>query len=288
MKLIIAPSAMTAVQTQIVQWAGLVLLKALWILGIIVAAILIWKFSKRCMEIYLTKRGEDITLEQGRAHTLIVVTRKAIFVALLVIASLMVLSELGLSIGPLLAGAGVLGLAVSFGAQKLVQDVITGFFILLENQIAMGDMIVIGNLSGCVEAISIRTVRLRDLNGAVHIVPYSSIVTISNLAKDYSFYVLNIGVAYRENIDAVITVLRQIGEDMQRDPGYNSLILEPLDVLGLDQFADSAIMIKARLKTQPMMQWRVGREFNRRMKQKFDEAGISIPFPHTVVLLEGR
>lgn len=258
-------------------------IKIVSIMVIVLVFMLIWEVSNSLIEISLTKKAEDILVETGRTHTLLTMARKALLITISLIVSLMILSELGVNIGPLLAGAGVLGLAISFGAQKLVQDVITGFFMLLENQIAVGDVVKIADKSGTVEAISIRTVRLRDSGGVVHIIPYSSIVTVSNLTKDFSYYLFNISVAYRENVDYVITVLQQIAAELQNDPEYKPLILEPLDVLGLDQFADSAVIIKARLKTKPVMQWKVGREFNRRMKQKFDELDIQIPFPHTVI-----
>jgi moderate conductance mechanosensitive channel len=262
---------------------ALIFIKIISISCIVLLAILIWEFSNSLLEVTLTKKGEDLTIPSGRTHTLLTVGRKTISITLSIIAFLMILSELNVNIAPLLAGAGVLGLAISFGGQKLVQDLITGFFMLLENQIAVGDVVNIGDKSGLVEAISIRTVRLRDAGGPVHIIPYSSIVTVTNLTKEFSCYPLEIGVAYRENIDAVIVVIQQLGDELQQDPVYGPLILERLEVLGLDKFADSAIIIKARIKTKPGMQWRVGREYNRRMKQRFDELDIQIPFPHTVV-----
>lgn len=261
-----------------------ILVKLMSIGAILLVAVLIWEVSNSFIEISLSKNGEDITIESGRAHTLLSVARKVISLTLSLIALLMVLSELGVNIAPLLGGAGVLGLAVSFGGQKLMQDLITGFFMLLENQIAVGDVVNVADKTGRVEAISIRTVRLRDVAGVVHIIPYSSIAIVSNLSKDFSYTVLEVSVAYRENVDEVISVLRQLSLELCTDPDYATLILEPLDVLGLDKFADSAIVIKARLKTKPGSQWQVGREFNRRMKQKFDELDIQIPFPHAVIL----
>ena len=262
---------------------ALIFIKLIAISCILLFSVLIWEFSNSILEITLTKKGEDLSISTGRTHTLLTVGRKTILIAISLIALLMVLSELGVNIGPLLAGAGVLGLAISIGAQKLVQDLITGFFILLENQIAVGDYVNIGDKSGLVEAISIRTVRLRDTNGAVHIIPYSTITMLTNLTKDFSYYLMDIAVAYRENIDEVIKVLKELGHELQHDPQFTFLILESLEVFGLDKFADSAIMIRARIKTKPGMQWRVGREFNRRMKAKFDELDIQIPFPHTTI-----
>ena len=206
--------------------------------------------------------------------------RKALLLVLIVIVSLIALSELGIHIGPLLAGAGIIGLAVGFGAQKLVQDVITGVFILLEDSVAVGDVVTVAGIGGLVEDLSIRSIRLRDLSGSVHTVPFSSVSTVTNMTKLYSYYLLDIGVAYRENTDEVAEVCRQIVEQMRAEPEFAPEILEPLEVLGVDQFADSAVIIKARIKTRPIKQWMVGREFNRRMKKRFDELGIEIPFPH--------
>ncbi len=259
--------------------------KVATIAGIVVFSLVIWEMASSLVEGYLNRRdlNGDVVQQTGRATTLLTIARKTLLIVLTVFSSLMVLSELGVNIGPLLAGAGVLGLAVGFGSQALVQDIITGVFILLEDQIAVGDVVNVGDKAGLVEAVSLRTVRLRDVSGTVHTIPYSTIKTVSNLTKEFSFSVFEVGVAYREDVDEVIEVLREVGADLQLDETYGPLILEPLDVLGLDKFADSAVVIKARLKTRPVKQWYVGREFNRRMKKKFDELGIEIPFPHTTV-----
>jgi len=253
--------------------------------GVLLVTFLIWEISNSFIEHKLTQKDEQgLNLEtSARTRTLLAVARKALAIVLTVVSSLMVLAQVGVNIAPLLAGAGVLGLAVGFGSQKLVQDVITGVFILLEDQIAVGDVINVGDKGGLVEAVSIRTVRLRDLSGTVHTIPFSAIDIVSNLTKEFSFYVMDIGVAYREDIDAVMQVLREIGDELQQDEEQGPRILAPLEVLGVDTFADSAVVIKARIKTTPINQWSVGREFNRRMKKRFDELGIEIPFPHTTV-----
>ncbi|MBS0350336.1 MAG: mechanosensitive ion channel [Proteobacteria bacterium] len=262
---------------------ALLILKAIAIISIGLAAMFIWEISNSLIELSLTKRGEDLLIESGRTHTLLTVARKTILIAIVLVAGLMILSQVGVNIGPLLASAGVLGLAISLGAQKLLQDIITGFFILLENQIVVGDYVTIGDKAGTVEMISIRTVRLRDSAGVVHLIPYSSIITISNFTKEFSYALFDINIAYKENVDQVITVLRQLAVTLRKDPEFKPLILEPLDVLGLDRFADSAMVVRIRLKTKAGFQWKVAREFNRRMKQKFDELNIEIPFPHTVL-----
>lgn len=250
--------------------------------GILLIAYIVWEASNAYIERYLNAKAEDgaTQLYSARTRTLMAVIRKALMIVLVVVTALMVLSELGVNIGPLLAGAGVLGLAIGFGSQKLVQDIITGVFILLEDQISEGDVVSVGGKAGLVEAVSIRTLRLRDLKGTVHTIPYSAIDSVSNLTKEFSFYLFEVGIAYREDVDEVMAVLKEIGADLQQDAEYGAQILEPLEVLGVDAFADSAVVIKARIKTRPVKQWWVGREFNRRMKKKFDELDIEIPFPH--------
>jgi len=254
------------------------------IAGIIFVSLAVWESTSYFIEKYLTVRDEAGTeLTSSRTRTLLTVARKALSVALIILATMLTLSELGVNIAPLLASAGVLGLAIGFGSQKLVQDVINGVFILLEDLFVVGDVIKVGDTAGLVEAISIRNVRLRDFSGVVHTIPFSSINTISNLTKEFSFYVFDVGIAYREDVDEVMAVLKNIGEEMQADAEFGALIKEPLEVVGVDRFDDSAVVIKARIKTLPIKQWAVGREFNRRMKKKFDELGIEIPFPHQTV-----
>jgi small conductance mechanosensitive channel len=221
----------------------------------------------------------DIEVEK-RAETLSGIIRKTVVIAIWLLVIVMVLKESGFDIGPLLAGAGVLGLAVGFGAQHLVRDLFAGLFILLENQIRVNDVAVINGTGGLVEQINLRTIVLRSLDGTVHIFPNGTINTLSNMTHEFSYYVFNVGVAYKEDTDHVVEVLKQIGDEMIQDEKYKPLILAPLDVLGVDQFGDSAVVIKARFKTVPIQQWTVGREMNRRMKKKFDELGIEIPFPH--------
>lgn len=224
----------------------------------------------------------DIELEK-RAATLGGILRNTSVTVIWVVALIMCLQEAGFNIGPILAGAGVVGLAVGFGAQNLVRDVVTGMFLLLENQIRVNDVAVINGTGGLVEQINLRTTVLRGLDGTVHIFPNGAINTLSNMTHDYSYYVFDVGVAYKEDTDRVSRVLREIADSMMNEKEYRSLILEPLEVLGVDKFADSAVILKARIKTLPIQQWTVGREMNRRIKKKFDELGIEIPFPHTSV-----
>ncbi len=228
----------------------------------------------------------------NRTRTLASIIRNLAITLIAAVALMTVLSQFGIETGPLLAGAGIVGLALGFGSQKLVQDLITGLFILLGDTIRVGDVVDTGGKAGVVEAMSMRTITLRGYDGNVHTVPYSSIDTVTNMTKDFAFWVMNIGVAYQEDVDQVMAVLRELDEEMRREWPWRRLILAPIDVAGLDQFGDSAVIIKARLKTRPGEQWGVGREFQRRMKKRFDELGIEIPFPHRTIYFgvdkEGR
>jgi small-conductance mechanosensitive channel len=228
----------------------------------------------------MTRRaGQDVELEK-RAETLGSIFRKTVKVTVWTLAVIMIFREVGFDIGPILAGAGVIGLAVGFGAQNVVKDVLSGVFLLLEDQVRVNDVVVINGTGGLVEAINLRTIVLRGLDGTLHIFPNGSINSLSNMTHNYSYYVFDIGVAYKEDTDHVTEVVKSIAGKMMQEEEYKSCILEPLEVLGVDKFADSAVIIKFRIKTAPIKQWLVGREMNRRIKRKFDELGIEIPFPH--------
>ncbi|MDH5641243.1 MAG: mechanosensitive ion channel family protein [Nitrospira sp.] len=218
-----------------------------------------------------------------RADTLTHVVGDVARVVVLAVGSMMILSEVGVDLGPLLAAAGLGGLAVGFGGQSLVKDVISGFFILLEDSIRVGDVVEVAGVGGVVEEVKLRTITLRDLSGNVHIVPNGVIDKVKNMTKVYSYYLFEVGVAYREDVDEVMALLKSIAEELREDPGFTQDILEPLEMLGVDQFADSAVIIKCRIKTEPIKQWRVGREMNRRIKKTFDAKGIEIPFPHQTI-----
>ena len=261
---------------------GALIEAALSIALVVVLGIAIWEATSLAVQRRLSDTDETGALVEQRARmrTLLPLLRNAVMVVVIVVVAMMVLSELGLNIAPLLAGAGVIGLAIGFGAQTLVQDVITGLFILFEDTISIGDVVSVGGHAGFVEGMTIRTVRLRDLSGNVHTIPFSQVSTVMNMTRDFSYYVFDIGIAYREDVDQVIEVIGQLGAELQEDPSYGVEILEPIEILGVDAFADSAVVIKARIMTKPIKQWMVGREFNRRMKRRFDELGIEIPFPH--------
>jgi moderate conductance mechanosensitive channel len=193
------------------------------------------------------------------------------------------LKKIGIDIGPILAGAGVLGLAIGFGSQELVRDFISGFFLLLENQVRTGDVATINGTTGLVEKIELRTITMRDFSGTVHIFQNGKINSLSNLTKEWSAIVFDIGVAYKEDVDRVIHVMKDVGDLLMTDEEFGENILEPIDVVGLEQFADSAVVIRARLKTKPNSQWSLGREYRKRLKKAFDDEGIEIPFPHATI-----
>ncbi|MGH1483859.1 MAG: mechanosensitive ion channel family protein [Geminicoccales bacterium] len=253
--------------------------------SIILVSFLIWELAGTLIENYLDavdETGKRVE-RSGRARTLLPLLRTFLFLIIVVIVTLTTLSTLGVDVTPVLAAAGVIGIAIGFGSQKLVQDIITGLFILFQDTIAVGDVVDVAGHTGTVERISVRTIELRDLSGRVHTVPFSEVTTITNHTKDFSYAELSIGVAYRENTDEVVEVIKQIGAELETDMAYAASMLEPIQVLGVDELADSAVIIKARIKTKPMTQWGVKRGFNRLMKYRFDELGIEMPFPHQTV-----
>ncbi len=222
---------------------------------------------------------------EKRAATLGKVLRNLLRIVVWSIALLMILKELKIDIGPLLAGVGIVGLAVGFGAQSLVKDIVAGMFILVENQYDVGDVIKVAGASGKVEKVTLRSTRLRDAEGKVHIIPNGSMDVVTNMTKRYSRFVLDIGVAYKEDVDEVMALLKEIGAELQADPEFGGKILEPLQVLGVQDLADSAVVIRSLFTTKPMEQWGIGREFRRRIKNTFDAKGIEIPFPHQTIYL---
>lgn len=270
----------TVVASRTGSWIILRTITIVITLGLVVAIIKTSGFI--CDYLLREKEGKELSKKR---KTLIPLINTVIKIGVAFIGGIVILDQMGVNTTPILAGAGIVGLAVGFGAQTLVKDVLNGLFILFQDLISVGDVAVIGDKGGLVEAVGLRTVTLRDLAGNVHVVPNSSIDTVTNMTKGYSRYVFDVGVAYREDVDKVMEVLREIGEEMQNDPEYGKDILEPLEILGVDQFADSAVIIKARITTKPIRQWAVGREFNRRMKKAFDRYGIEIPFPHRTIYM---
>jgi small-conductance mechanosensitive channel len=222
---------------------------------------------------------------QKQADTVSGVTRKSIVALIWTVALFMALREMNFDIRPLLAGAGVLGLAVGFGAQTLIKDVLAGFFLLIENQMRVNDVVVINGQGGVVEEINLRTTILRSEDGAVHIFPNGGISKLSNLTRDYSYYVFTLSVDYKDDTDRVAEVLHDIATQMMQEEPYRPVILAPLEVMGVDQLSESGVVVKARIKTAPMQQWLVGREMNSRIKKRFAEAGIDFPYPTRTIYL---
>jgi len=221
--------------------------------------------------------------KEKRVNTLINILRQAGGIVIWVIFILILLRQVNLDIGPILASAGILGLAVGFGAQELVRDFISGFFMLLENQVRAGDVAIINGQGGLVEEIALRTITLRDFSGVVHIFQNGKINTLANMTKEWSAAVFDVGIAYKENTDRVREVMKRVGEELKNDPEFTDKINEPLEIFGVDNWGDSAVTIKARFKTKPGQQWTVGREYKGRLKKAFDEERIEIPFPHRTI-----
>jgi len=229
----------------------------------------------------IDENGSQSRVEQEkRVETLSRVLRLTVNISVWVIAFMMALKEIGYDVGPLLAGAGVVGLAVGFGAQNLVRDVITGLFLLIENQVRVGDVAVINGQGGLVEEVNLRTIVLRDLEGTVHVFPNGVITALSNKTRGFSCYVFDFGVAYKEDTDRVTELIKRVSAEMKEGEEVGPSMLDEIEVFGVDKFADSAVVIKARVKTKVGDQWKIGREVNRRLKKVFDAEGVEIPFPH--------
>jgi len=218
-----------------------------------------------------------------RAETLGRVFRYLAAVAITLIAGVLVLSELGISIAPILGAAGVVGLAVGFGAQSLVKDYFTGFFILLENQITKGDVVQIADKSGLVEDMTLRYVQLRDYDGNVHFVPNSLISTVTNMSRIFAYAVVDVGIAYREDVDEAFTVMRHVADELAADTKFGPSVIHAFEIAGVERWADSAVILRCRFKVRALEQWNVRREYLRRLKLAFDEHGIEIPYPHLTI-----
>jgi len=237
--------------------------------------------------IKITSDDDDSTLseKERRVATLVQIFNLATKVVVFTFGGITIIHELGIDIGPILAGAGIIGLAIGFGSQALVKDLVNGFFLILENQIRVGDVVRIGGIGGLVEKITLRTVILRDIEGVVHTIPNGEITTISNMTFGWSRAKLDIAVSYKENIDRVIKTLGELAHAMFTEGIYKGVILEEPTILGVDSLGDSAVTIRMIIKTQPLKQWDVAREFRRRVKNEFDRLGIEMPFPHRTVYI---
>lgn len=263
------------------KWMEL-LLPASHILIILILSWLLMRVSSklvRTFKKYITRT----TLDAGsikRAETLSQVFNNVAVVIISLITGMLILGEVGISIAPILAAAGVVGVAVGFGAQSLVKDYFTGFFLLIEDQIRHGEVVEVAGKKGKVEEVTLRHVRLRDFEGSVHFIPNSAITTVTNNSRDFSYSVIDLSIAYRENIDAVYAVIQKVGSEMRAAHDFKNIIKEDLEISGINELADSAVIIRCRFKVDPLEQWDVKREFLYRIKNAFDTAGIEIPYPH--------
>ena len=263
------PAALTAIRIALI-------LAAAWIVAALLRR-LIRVFRSR-----VTLRLADAEASK-RAETLAQVFRYTANVALLLIAGMLILSEVGVSVAPILGAAGVVGIAIGFGAQSLVKDYFTGFFILMENQIRQGDVVEIAGKSGLVEEVTLRFVRLRDYEGNVHFIPNSLISTVTNMSRSFAHAVIDVRIAYGDDVDAAFGIMRTVAAGLRADPAFAPKVIGDLEIAGVESLAESAVLLRGRLKTTPLDQWSVRREFLRRLKQAFGEAGMQIPYPRVAV-----
>ncbi|NBU67587.1 MAG: mechanosensitive ion channel family protein [Betaproteobacteria bacterium] len=256
-------------------WAAANLSHAIRVAAIVIVALIVLRFIRvfvpRLRE-HIAGRQESVE-DAKRIQTLLAVAHYLLSVSTMLVAALLVLGEVGISLAPILGAAGIVGIAVGFGAQTLVKDYVSGFLLLLENQIRVGDMIDIAGKSGIVEEVSLRFIRLRDFGGNVHFIPNGTIGVITNSSLGFAYAVLDVGIAYGSDIEASMQVMRDSGR-----------ILQPLEIAGVDQWADSSVMIKARIQVKPLEQWHVRREFLKRLKIAFDAKGLEIPVPHVKIV----
>jgi moderate conductance mechanosensitive channel len=261
------------------------LTSAMTVLLVSVLAAVIWEAVGIYLS-YILKQADD--KNQTRIKTLLPLIRNIVLSVFGLLFALVIMSEMGLNVAPFLAGAGVIGVAIGFGAQSMVKDFLTGFTIVLEDIIRVGDVVSLSGCTGVVEKITLRKIQLRDFAGIVYTIPFSQITTIQNMTKNFSYYPLEIGVAYKESIDQVMQIMRRIDTEMRSEQTYETMMLEPIDIVGVERFEDNAVIIKARMKTAPIKQWDVGREYNRRLKMAFDTEGIEMPFPQRVITIKNE
>ena len=277
-------SLMTDVVTVLRSLDGLAI-SSLRIVGIVVigwSAIMVAQRAIRHLRLRIASHFNDGETVK-RAETLGRVFRYIATVIISLLTGTLILSELGVSVAPILGAAGVVGLAVGFGAQSLVKDYFTGFFLLVEDQIRQGDVVELGKHAGLVEEVTLRYVQLRDYDGHVHFIPNGSITSVVNMGRGHAQAVIDVGVAYSTNLDDAMAVMITVGSEMQADPLYTKRILASLEMAGVERWADSSIIIRARFRVAPLEQWNVRREYLRRLKYAFDHQGIEIPFPQVTL-----
>lgn len=266
------------------EWSGLIMtgLHVLIILGLTWLAL---RLSRRLLTRLRRHMQQDLEDRERikRLDTLERVFRYVATVVITLVGSMLVLSELGISIAPILATAGVLGIAIGFGAQSLVKDYFNGFFLLLENQVRQGDVVEVAGKSGLVEEMTLRYIRLRDYEGSVHYIPNGVVDTVTNRSRGFAYAVIDVSVAYREDLDEVYGVMRDVAAELRADPEFAIRIVEDIEIAGVDDWGDSAVVIRCRFKVMPLEQWGVRRAYLHRLKKAFDAAGIEIPYPHLTV-----
>ena len=267
----------------ITELPAIIILVVLLIIALKVSSFTLRKLKKALAHKTVHQTDEPNLEGEKRLNTLMGIVKKGVAIIIWTMFIMIFLKKINIDIAPILAGAGIIGLAVGFGAQELVRDFISGFFILFENQIRTGDVAIINGTGGLVEKIELRTITLRDLSGVVHVFQNGKINTVSNMTKEWSAMVFDIGVAYKEDIDQVMQIMKDVSEDLRNDDNFKDSILEPMEIFGLDSFGDSALVVKGRIKTKPIQQWTVGREYRKRLKIAFDKHNIEIPFPHQTI-----
>ena len=275
---------LTSLQAYLGEWQDLAV-TALHVLIILAMAWLALRLSCKALRRLRTHLEQDENdLERNkRLATLEQVFRYVIAVIITLIAGMLVLSEMGISIAPILATAGVLGIAIGFGAQSLVKDYFNGLFLLLEDQVRQGDVVEVAGKGGLVEEMTLRYIRLRDYEGSVHYIPNGTIESVTNRSRSFAHAVIDVGVAYREDVDEVYAVMREVAAELRADPDMAEKIVEDIEIAGVDQWGDSAVVIRCRFKVRPLEQWGVRRAYLYRLKKAFDAAHIEIPYPHLTV-----
>ena len=271
-------------QTYLGEWSGLIMtgLHVLLILGLTWLAL---RLSRKLLARLRQHMQQDVDDRERikRLDTLERVFRYVATVVITLVGSMLVLSELGISIAPILATAGVLGIAIGFGAQSLVKDYFNGFFLLLENQVRVGDVVEVAGKSGLVEEMTLRYLRLRDYEGSVHYIPNGIVDSVTNRSRGFAYAVIDVGVAYREDLDEVYGVMGKVAVALRADPEFGPRIVDDLEIAGVDNWADSAVVVRCRFKVMPLEQWGVRRAYLYHLKKAFDAAGIEIPYPHLTV-----
>lgn len=256
------------------------------ILLIIVIAWIAYRLSGKLLRLFkgfLLERSSDHLEELKRIETLSTVFRYLFSIIITVVTGMLILSELGISIAPVLAAAGVLGIAIGFGAQSLVKDFFSGFFILLENQVREGDVVELGGKDGLVQEVTLRYIRLQDYEGNIHFIPNGNITTVTNKSREFAYAVIDLKVSYKEKIDKVLELMKEVGDQLGEDKVFGSKILDEIEIAGVDDLTESAVVIKCRFKVLPLEQWNVRREFQLRIKQAFDEHHISLAYPRLTI-----